>query len=97
MYVALTAETAPAIEHGEILIVVNILASSGLRDNPRHSYARHLADMLTAKTILSSDIRKEWQVASSTDTKILLLFNGSSKEFVGNPDDIFELKAVLIE
>lgn len=97
MYIALTGEVAPTIQRGEIVIVTNILASSGLRDEPRQSYTRYLADVFTAKAILSGDISKEWHVTSSTDTKILLLFNGSSKEFLGNPDDIFELKSILLQ
>lgn len=96
MYVALTGEVAPTIQRGEIVIVTNILASSGLRE-PRQCYTRYLADVFTAKAILSGDISKEWHVTSSTNTKILLLFNGSSKEFLGNPDDICELKSILLQ
>ncbi len=95
MYHVLTSETAPNIQSGEILIVLNVLASSGLRSHPQQKYSRYLADIDTAKTILQKDLLQEWQVDSGTATKIVLLFNGSSKEFVGNPRDIAQLTVLL--
>lgn len=95
MYITLTNETSPTIQSNEILIVMYTLASSGLVRFPQDKYIRHLADLQTAKTIIRDDLTEEWQFDSSTATKILLLFNGSSKEFVGNPADILELKLIL--
>ncbi len=97
MIIALTSETSPCIQHGEILIVSNILSSSGIRNHPKDKYRRYLADLETARAMLSEDLGEEWQYESSISTKILLLFNGSSKEYVGNPEDISQLKSQLFQ